>query len=539
MENDKYFNVYSIVDERSAGFFALGLSETLNEPVCVSCTSATATCNYMPAVKEAYERNIQLILLTADRNKYVKFNMDDQNIDQNNMYDGYVKYQVDLPNINNKNDAWFFNRKVNEALLNMDFNGKGPVQINFEMNYSLEELSYFPCQSIPKARKIEKMNKDINWEQIAQNLINKKVMIICGSNYYNNTILRDTILKFSKKINCVILGDYFSNMIDDDIINPSYISNFYENSNYKKLKPDIIILLGNVLYFPLKYNKNIFSYDVETWQISKDLRLNDGFRNVKKIFEMDENEFFSCLNEKIDKTNKQRELYIEWKKTIDKVKLPSLGFTHMGVIKELIDNIPKDALIHTSVLDAIRITNYYHVPANVKVFGNIGADGIDGALSTFLGQASENDTLSYLIIGDLSFMYDMNALYDKIPSNVRILVINNYAGSEFYRNFGVERIPTLRDFIAAGHTTLMKDVVSISNINYTCATNYDELKLQLKDFVKKSEKPMIIEAITDADRDAKKLTEFWNINKPNFEAPKNKVKKILKRILKFLHVKKK
>lgn len=77
IENDPFFHCYSIVDERSAGYFALGLSEALDEPVCVSCTAATATCNYLPAMKEAYERNIQLVALTADQNPYEMFHMED------------------------------------------------------------------------------------------------------------------------------------------------------------------------------------------------------------------------------------------------------------------------------------------------------------------------------------------------------------------------------------------------------------------------------------------------------------------------------
>ena len=75
VECDDFFTCYSVVDERSAGFFALGLSEELDVPVCVTCTAATATCNYMPAIKEAYERNIQLIALTADQDTYSKFHM--------------------------------------------------------------------------------------------------------------------------------------------------------------------------------------------------------------------------------------------------------------------------------------------------------------------------------------------------------------------------------------------------------------------------------------------------------------------------------
>ena len=158
VENDGFFSCYSVVDERSAGFFALGLAESLQRPVCVSCTAATATCNYMPAIKEAFERNIQLVALTADQDTYSKFNMGDQNINQTNMYGRYVKYAVDVPKIKNENDYWYFNRSVNEALTKT-IKEKGPVQINFRMNYGLNELSYFPENELRQTRYIETLDK--------------------------------------------------------------------------------------------------------------------------------------------------------------------------------------------------------------------------------------------------------------------------------------------------------------------------------------------------------------------------------------------
>ena len=198
-----------------------------------------------------------------------------------------------------------------------------------------------------------------------------------------------------------------------------------------------------------------------------------------------------------------------------------------------------------SVLDAIRISNYFKLPSTTKCFANIGADGIDGALSTFLGQASLTKGLAFLLIGDLSLMYDINGLESKIPNNVRILVINNYAGAEFHKNFGLERISTLNKHIAAGHTTTMKDVTSISNLSYLSAKNEEELEKGLEQLVKKSEQPIVLEVFTDADKDAKKLKEFWKINKPRLtndkevllrkiynslgSSTKERIKKLIKR----------
>lgn len=523
-ENDDYFNCYSIVDERSAGFFALGLSESLNEAVCVTCTAATATCNYMPAIKEAYERGIQLIALTADQDTYSRFHIGDQNINQVNMYDGYIKYAVDLPKINNENDYWYFNRSLNEALLALKKEDKGPIQINFRMDYSLDELSTFSENSLKETRYIQHYSKNINWEKLANELYNKKIVVFCGSSYSSNFNLKKEILKFKKNTNAVILADYYSNIISEDVINPSVLGDVYRGINLNELKPDLIIFIGSIIYAPIKFNNKLFSENIKTWQIALDGRLNDTFKNVSKLFEIESIDFFENINKFIAKDEKSIDYSEKWNDIMNSIEYPYLGFTHFNAIKKLIKKIPDNSIVHMSVLDAIRISNYFRMPENVSCFANIGADGIDGALSTFLGQASKTNELAFLIVGDLSFMYDMNALYSKIPSNVRILVINNYAGSEFHKNFGIERIDTLNEYIAAGHSTVMKDVASINNIKYIYSSDDNELENSLNEFISDKKGPIILEVFTNAEIDAKKLKEFWKLNINKLSTPKEKLK---------------
>ena len=546
VENDDFFTCYSVVDERSAGFFALGLAESLQQPVCVSCTAATATCNYMPAIKEAFERNIQLVALTADQDTYSKFNMGDQNINQTNMYERYVKYAVDVPKIENENDYWYFNRSVNEALTKT-IKEKGPVQINFRMHYGLDELSYFPENELRQARYIETLDKNnIDWKKTADFLKNKKVLFFCGSDNEEPELVKKEFEKLRKKINMVVLAEYYSNLLDESLINPSIMGETYVNKEINGLVPDLIIMTGSVIYSPIKSKGKIFKSAKQTWQISEDGRLNDGFRNVKRIYKTTTLEFLKNINESIE----SNEIYSEefsknWERIIKLVQFPELEFTHFNTIKKFAEKIPENSLIHMSVLDAIRISNYFKLPSTTKCFANIGADGIDGALSTFLGQASLTKDLAFLLIGDLSLMYDMNGINNNIPSNVRILVINNYAGAEFHKNFGLERIPSLNEHIAAGHTTTMKDVTSISNLLYVSAKNEKELEDGLEQLMKKSEQPIVLEVFTDADKDAKKLKEFWNLNKPRLtnnkevllrkiynslgSNTKKKIKKLIKR----------
>ena len=132
IEEDPYFHCYSVVDERSAGYFALGIAQELNEPVVISCTSSTATCNYWPPVAEAFYQGVPLVVLTSDRDPEMLGQWEDQMIDQVGMYDRHVRKSVNLPIINNYDDEIYCQRLINEALLELNHHGTGPVHINIQ-----------------------------------------------------------------------------------------------------------------------------------------------------------------------------------------------------------------------------------------------------------------------------------------------------------------------------------------------------------------------------------------------------------------------
>ena len=135
VESDPFFKCYSVVDERSAGYFAIGLAQELNEPVLISCTASTASCNYYPPVAEAFYQNVPLVILTSDRNPEMMGQREDQMINQVGMFDRHVRKSVNLPLINNKSNENYCERLLNEALLELNHNGtSGPVHINVPMD---------------------------------------------------------------------------------------------------------------------------------------------------------------------------------------------------------------------------------------------------------------------------------------------------------------------------------------------------------------------------------------------------------------------
>lgn len=509
VESDPFFNCYSVVDERSAAFLALGLSKATNKPVCFVCTSSTASCNYMPAMQQAYEEGVKLVALTADKSRYSRYHGASQVIDQVNMYYPYCKYAVDVPIVNNDDDYWFCNRNINEALLELDHHGTGPVQINFLEPLSVPQLSTFSDGEIPVTRKISRWDGDIKWKKCSELLRRKnRILVICGQYYTSNDTLNDSLKAFSEKYNAVISYENFSNVRGEGFILNPLVSQTLNTDEVTQLKPDLIITYGTKAFTSLV--PKMSGLGIEQWDINDEGRVFDSTRELRHVFECTPETFFSNLAKYGTVNNHQ---YLDMWKTMVSMRNNSIDeYSNLYVAKSAIEKINGKVLIHTSVLNSMKFVNYYELPKDISVFGNICADGIDGALSTFLGQANIYDGLSLLIIGDLSFLYDLNAIGLIKSDKIRVLLINNYAGGEFHYNISKQRIDTLDLHIAAGHNKQIVQTSCLADIKYLSAKDKQSLENALTEFYSPSKTPVLLEVFTDANNDGITLRSFLKSN---------------------------
>ena len=161
MQQDSFFKLYSVVDERSASFFAIGLIQQLKMPVGVICTSGTASANYCSAINESLYQELPLLVITADRQPCLLDQHEDQMIRQSTMFANITKKLVNLPVVTNEQDSWYNNRLINEALLELNHHGFGPVQLNIMIP---QHLDNFSTNSLPNERKIVRYNlEDAKW----------------------------------------------------------------------------------------------------------------------------------------------------------------------------------------------------------------------------------------------------------------------------------------------------------------------------------------------------------------------------------------
>ena len=331
MEEDEFFKTYNIVDERSAAFFALGLIQELNEPVAICCTAGTAATNYMTGVTEAYRRKMPLVVITADKNPYYLGQLEDQMIDQVNLFKTNTKYSITLPIVSNQKDEWYCQRVINEAFLEMNHHGSGPIHINIPIEEGMLAINGdFSTNELPQVNIVKRIDYKTKEEDIKDkftSLKNKKVLILYGQD--NN--ISDSKIKRIEKIfssyNCIISVDKLSNLHCQGSMETSKASLAAKVSeNFNELLPDVVITLaGNVVWdgkFSLKWSKNKF----ESWIVNEDGKIQDYYKNLTTIFEFSTDDFLDIMSKYKLKSSKS--YYNLWKSKKEEFKMQDFEYSN-------------------------------------------------------------------------------------------------------------------------------------------------------------------------------------------------------------------
>lgn len=547
VENDHFFKTYSVVDERSAAYFALGIAKQTGEPVAIACTSSTATCNYLPAIAEAYYQKIPLLVLTGDRDPYLLNQLEDQMIDQPGMYEHFVKKTVDLPTVRlrNRNDFWYCERLINEALIELRDKEQGPVHINIRVANSVAEMIDDTANGLPETKKITKLSyytDNSEWKNAIEELKSaKRILIVCGMNNSVTNRALEYMKKFFEKYNCVFSIEHMSNIKFDGTLLTFMAAQTLTGAGFsEKLLPDIVISFGGNFISAIKGHLRANERKFKHWLINQSGETIDVFKSLTKIFECSPEYFFQYFVENENENIKNDKKYYQlWVDQMNKVKyIADLEFSNMYAIEGLAKKIPDYSILHLGILNSTRIMQHYELPQHVKVYSNIGTDGIDGSMSTFLGQANVIKEKAFLLFGDLSFFYDMNSISIRhINNNVRILMVNNGGGGEFHFTMGKEKFPKLDEHIAAGHQLIAKEWVESRNFEYLSARTKEEFDKNIIKFTNEdSDKPMFFEVFTDRDKDGKILRDFYAMNLISTKSDmksrsKQTIKKVIKKVI--------
>lgn len=495
-EANSYFKTYSVIDERSAGFYALGIALKLNEPVAMCCTSGTAASNYLTSITEAYYQGVPLVVITADRYPCVFGQNEDQTIPQTNIYAGVVKKSVTLPVTGGYLGDWESKRMICDALLELDHHGKGPVHINIPIA-SIERPKPDPrVLALDKPyRLIERItaeDPDSVWKPRVDRLkkMNRILLLYCQNHPLSDEDKR-LVEEFSEKFNCVVATDAISNYSGKYTVLSTPVLRQYDNAKFNDvLWADVVITIGGrrSLNDPILPRLRAQKKSLGHWRVAEDGLVADTYRHLSRVFECSQTLFLKKFIKLADEGTNNGEYLNVWRNA----ETEALAAEHTNTYSQLyatemmLEKLPKNSLLHLAIGNTIMFANRFKIDPSVNVFCNMGTNGIDGSASTFMGHSIVSKELCFLLISDLSFFYDMNSIWDKKPAgNVRIMLCNN-SGTNLLRHLQANAI-------THAHNTSAKGWVEENGFEYLSASNKDEFLKNLDTFVSDVNKPIFFE----------------------------------------------
>src|SRR5690554_2226538 len=297
LATDKDFTCYSIVDERSAGFFALGVIQARQRPAAVCCTSGTAALNMGPAVAEAFYQQLPLLVITADRPPAWIGQMDGQTIPQTGLFGELVRHSVQLPEVNNREEEWHCNRLINEAILSLNNGIKGPAHISIPLS---EPLFGFHAETLPAVRVIRRSGqKHIIPEEdrYAERFLSySKRMVIVGQLPPANG-LAAYLTTLSEQHGIVVLADRLSNIPSKDSFPVDVVPRSASERDLEELMPELVVTIGGHIVSK-RLKQFIRSASLrELWHISPAGEVIDTFQQVTDIVKSDPGTFLRYLAE--------------------------------------------------------------------------------------------------------------------------------------------------------------------------------------------------------------------------------------------------
>lgn len=535
IQQDSFFEMYSCVDERSAGYMAVGLCEESSEPVLLSCTGATASRNYLPALTEAYYRKLPLIACTSAQDFHNIGHLIAQVINRNNPPNDVVLKSVNISSINNESDRWFAEIKLNDVLEELFRRGGGPIHINLETKYSLD----YSAKELPKVRKISRIT---NLTKDLPQLPQGKIGVFVGSHKKWTSEESFALENFAISNNAIVFVDHTSNYHGKNALNYSIKGS--QEVHHNEPSFDVIIHIGEVSgdYYTMRLMKNT----KQVWRVNPDGEMRDTFKKLSFVFEMTEQEFFERYSSNTDLSSQNlpaNSFYEECMAEKNRLLslIPDLPFSNIYIAQVLADKIPQNSVLHLGILNSLRAWNLFDLPKSVNVFSNVGGFGIDGCLSSMIGTSLVNkDRLYFGVFGDLATFYDLNVLANRhLGSNLRIMLINNGLGQEFknYNHPGARFGEQTDDFIAAkGHNgkqshLLMKHFTEDLGFEYLSASNKEEFSIAYPKFLNNriGDKPLFFEVFTNSEEENEALYLIKHIEQPtDKEKITNKIKQTLK-----------
>ena len=509
--NHPAIETLSIVDERCAAFFALGIAQQTQNPVAILCTSGSALLNYYPAIAEAFYSNIPLVVISADRPKHLIDIGDGQTIRQENVFEKHILFSANL--IENVKYKTRNSQLIGEAL-QISVSQKGPVHINVPFDEPLyETVEVLTPFNFPNISLSSLDNSHINYQELSNvwNAAEKK-MILVGVNY-PDAELHQLMDFYAEDESVLLLTETTSNLHHEKAINSiDQLIFSLDESQFQDLKPEVLITFGGMI-ISKKIKQFLRKYQPKHhWNIDDKKAVNTFFC-LSEFIQIKPVNFFANFNASIVKKEsnyQQKWLQFRDEKRVKHAEyLSEITHSDFKVFEQILESVPENSQLQISNSSIIRYAQLFTINKTLNVFCNRGTSGIDGSTSTAIGAAFAYKHQTVFITGDLSFFYDSNGLWNKnIPSNFRIVLINNSGGGIFKIIPGPKSTNALKYF-ETPHCLTAEHLCKMHEFEYRKAFSKETVKEQLKGFYAASEKPKILEIFTPSEENNLVLTAYF------------------------------
>lgn len=518
--NNKKINTLSIVDERSAAFFALGVAQQIKKPVALVCTSGSALLNYYPAIAEAYFSDVPLLILSADRPKHLLNIGDGQTINQKNVFKNHILMSANLVE-NNNDDSDFSLQNFNlvNKTIQKAINFNGPVHINIPFNEPLYETTSeairFPeLEMSARISLLDEEPLDVDKLDVFAQKWNKskKKMVLVGVNFPSE-LIQTQIEHLAKDESVLVLTETTSNIYHSKIINGiDKLIAPLTSEEKETLKPDILLTFGGMVV-----SKKIKQYlrtfqPKDHWHVDKKNGL-DTYQCLTHHFKISAELFFSqffFLTKNIKSNYQQLFLGLQDVRNHQHKKyLQKAVFSDLKVFDSIVKSIPKNYNLQLANSSIVRYSQLFNIEKSINVFCNRGTSGIDGSTSTTIGAAFVSSKNTLFITGDISFYYDSNAFWNRyINPNLRIIVINNSGGGIFRFIPGPQDTNSF-EFFETTHNLTAEHLCKSHGLKYSKATSLTALEKALTTFYNTSKKAKILEIFTPKDLNDVVLKKYF------------------------------
>ncbi len=515
--NRPEFKCYTIVDERSAAFFALGMAQQLGQPVAVACTSGSAVLNYAPAVAEALYQRISLLVLTADRPVEWVDQGDGQTIRQRDAFGPHVKLSVELPQaVRSEDDLWYNDRLISKAMNALTQPVAGPVHINLPFSEPLYGFDY-RLETSPKDFQLlqpeASLGKDIqiNLTEIWTKSIKKLILV---GQHSPDTHLEKLLAQLAQRQDVVVLTETTSNVFD-----PAFISCIDRclavTQEKEQFRPDLLVTLGGPIVskrvksflrksaIKVHINLDVSDPEMDTYQ-----KLTHALK-VPAVLALS----FFAEQTKAAQSN----FSVLWKqasscgKTLNKTFLESHPYSDLTIFNKIVKTVPAHFDLQLANSTPVRYAQLFEWPFQHRFDSNRGTSGIDGSVSTAAGAAFASGKPTLLISGDLGFLYDSNGLWNKhLPAHLKIIVINNAGGGIFRFIEGPEKTGFLEPFFEARHLQSAEYIAQAFGVTYFSAADATTLEAILPVFFETEGSTCLLEIQSPPEESGRIIRSYFS-----------------------------